>query len=122
MRTDVIKYPFSQYLNQFKFFGCRLSGKHKEHNLQAHENGCDYFLTVTDYGMTACMTIQGFQLRPQDHILVKIEGEVVRYSVEEIDYFAEPADACMVALRKIESRGENCTDIHYCSRVYAGEG
>jgi hypothetical protein len=76
----------------------------KEHNLKNHQEGSDYFLTQTEDGMITCMTIQGVNVKLQDHILVEIESKLIRYSVEEVDYFAEPPDMCMLALRTIESR------------------
>jgi hypothetical protein len=104
MRTDVVSYPFSHFLARFQHFSSKLSLMQKEHNLKKHQEGSDYFLTQTDDGMTACMTIQGINVKLQDYILIEIQGEIIRYSVEEIDYFTEPSDMCMLALQKIESR------------------
>lgn len=105
MRTDAVNCSFFQYLNPFKFFRHGVFLTQKEHDLQNHKDGHDYFLTVINDGnMTACITIQGLNVRLEDYILVKIKGELIRYKIEEIDYFAEPSDMCMMALHKIESR------------------
>jgi hypothetical protein len=101
MRTVVVEHPFVRFVNRFKCSSLVLQRTFREHNLQTHEDGYDYFLNVIDNGMTAYLTVQRANVKLQDHILIKNQGELIRYQVQEIDYFADPADVCMLMLRRV---------------------
>jgi hypothetical protein len=90
---------FANWQNASSF---SFSQRHTTHDYTASEHGVDYaFEAIAPDSAKASMTGQKKGIKPGHIIVLRQNSNDVRYQVEHIDYYANPADMWTAQLIKI---------------------
>ena len=78
----------------------------KKHNFTQYDAGVDYIFEPAKADGLGYLISQGRSIKCGDYIVLGDSAKPHQYQVEEIDYYANPSDMWIAALKPIENEAE----------------
>lgn len=79
----------------------KLPRKRRVHDFTNAKRDSDYIFEAIADGTKAYMTGQGRGVKPGDYLLLRMNGDTDRYEIEQVEYYASPADVWIAQLIKV---------------------
>lgn len=96
-------YPDWQ-LGQLPFNQKRQARKHKTHWYHQEHLGTEFFIETSADSAVSYMTAQGPAVRPGDYIDIASSDGHLKFQVDKIEYYSDPADMWMAQLYPLAPR------------------
>lgn len=79
----------------------KLKGEPRTHDFTKYVCGEDYIWEAGEAPQQAYMTGTGENIRRGDYIILNRQSQLYRYQIQSIDYYANPDDMWIAALKEI---------------------